>query len=144
LNIKFFYDKVTYRIRRSGEIKIFLNEVITGEGKIPGDLFFIFTDDKSILELNQTFLKHNYFTDVIAFDNSSQNKIKGEIYISVDTVKRNAGLFMVSLREEMMRVIIHGTLHLCGYSDKTREERKKMHFRQEEILKRFKSFQNGL
>jgi rRNA maturation RNase YbeY len=93
---------------------------------IPGDLNFVITNDERLKEINIEFLKHNYFTDVIAFNYSENNRINGEIYVSLETVKRNAVVYKVSLRMELLRVMIHGTLHLCGYNDKTENERNVM------------------
>lgn len=137
MKIKFFYDNIYFRIRRAKEIRRFLEKVITGERKIPGDLFFIFTDDTSIIEINRKFLKHNYYTDVIAFDNSEGEIINGEIYISFDRIKKNAKEYKVTIKEEVLRVMVHGTLHLCGYDDRSDNKRKVMESRQEKLLSEF-------
>jgi rRNA maturation RNase YbeY len=145
LNIKFFYDKVKFRVKGSGEIKAFLGKVITDEKKSPGDLNFIFTGDKLLLSINQEFLKHSYFTDVIAFDNSSNSIVSGEVYISVEALRRNAQLYNVRLSEELIRVLIHGTLHLCGYLDKDDKSKNIMFKRQEQLVRRFgKGAEDGL
>jgi rRNA maturation RNase YbeY len=83
-------------------------------------------DDKSLIRINREFLKHNYFTDVIAFNYGDENSIDGEIYLSIETIKENALNYKVSLKEEVLRVMIHGTLHLCGFNDSTEEERNEM------------------
>jgi rRNA maturation RNase YbeY len=137
LSIKIFYDKINFRLHGTGEIKRFLEKVIIEENKVPGDLNFIFTDDKSIIEINREFIGHNYFTDVISFDYSENNLLQGEVYISVDTINENSRRFDVPRYEEVVRVMIHGVLHLCGYQDDTEENRKVMHGIQELRIKQF-------
>lgn len=138
MNVRFYYDQIKYRIRKAGEIKTFLGKVVLDENKIPGDLIFIFTNDKKLLEMNIKFLKHNYYTDVISFDYSSEEIVSGEIYISIERVRKNAKRFNNTILEELLRVMIHGVLHLCGYKDKSRDEKNLMNFRQEQRLKEYK------
>jgi rRNA maturation RNase YbeY len=138
LNVRFYYDQIKYRIRKAGEIKKFLGKVISDENKIPGDLIFIFTSDERLLEINIEFLKHRYYTDVISFDYSSGDVINGEIYNSIETVKKNAEKFKTTVLDELLRVMIHGVLHLCGYRDKSVKEKNIMNSRQELRLKEFK------
>jgi len=123
LKIKFFYDRINYRITRSKEVRNLIEKVIRKANKIPGDLNFIITNDKIVRKLNIEYLDHDYFTDVIAFDYSENVVLNGEVYISIDTVKKNAVKYKVSLNSEIIRVIIHGTLHLCGIDDKSSEEK---------------------
>jgi len=131
LSVKFYYDQIKYRIRKAGEIKRFLEKVIRDEKKIPGDLVFILINDKKMLEINSKFLKHDYYTDVISFDYSAEEKINGEIYMSVDTIRENSFRYKSGMDEELVRVMIHGVLHLCGYSDGNKDDRDKMFARQE-------------
>jgi probable rRNA maturation factor len=126
LSIKIFYDNIDFRVRGWRKVKGLIEKVILKEGKLSGDLNFILTSDDVLREMNIRFLKHNYYTDVITFDYSDKNRISGEIYLSIDSVKINAKNYEVSYSEELMRVIIHGVLHLCGYKDKSKEERKVM------------------
>jgi len=126
LRIKIFYDDTKYRIRKVKEKKQLIIKVIRKEKKIPGDLNFIYTNDENIRIINKEFLKRDNFTDVIAFDYSVKKIVSGEIYISVDTVKINSNNYEVSLHREILRVMIHGTLHLCGYDDKNDRERSVM------------------
>lgn len=123
LKIRFFYDRINYRIKRSKEVRNLIEKVIRKANKIPGDLNFIITNDKIVRKLNVKYLGHNYFTDVIAFDYSKNEILNGEVYISIDTVKRNAIKYKVRLNSEILRVIIHGALHLCGMDDKSEEEK---------------------
>lgn len=129
---KVFYDNVQFRLKEATRIKKLIEKVIRSEKRTPGDLNFIFTTDVSLIEINKKFLNHNYFTDVITFDYSIGKIVNGEIYISIDTVRQNALNYKVSLKDEVLRVIIHGVLHLCGYGDKTTEETELMR-RQENL-----------
>lgn len=137
MKIRVFYDNIKFRLNKSGRIKEFLIKVITDEKKIPGDLSFIFTDNNHIIEINRKYLRHDYYTDVIAFDYSEEEIVNGEIYISIDTVRSNAERYNVSVKEETVRVMIHGTLHLCGYDDRNESDRKTMFGKQEESLRTF-------
>ena len=137
MSIKIHYDQVKYRIHKTAEIKRFLEKVITDENKVPGDLVFILTNDETLGEINRKFLKHDYYTDVIAFDYSSEEAVSGEIYMSLDTIRRNAQDYGSGIKEELFRVMIHGILHLCGYRDGRKDERDRMFRRQETKLKEF-------
>jgi rRNA maturation RNase YbeY len=132
LSIRIYYDQINFRIRKAREIKRFLDKVIRDENKNPGDLVFILADDETVLKINSEFLKHDYYTDVIAFDKSEGGLVSGEVFISIDTVRVNAREYRCRLQEEVVRVMIHGVLHLCGYRDGSIEERKKMFEVQEE------------
>lgn len=91
-----------------------------------GDIAFIFCSDKKILEVNNQYLQHDYYTDIITFDYSEDNTISGDIFISLDTVKSNADQFGTDYDNELNRIIIHGILHLCGINDKAPGEREHM------------------
>lgn len=126
MSIKIFYDEVDFRLKGWRKAVRLFKKVIGNENRIPGDLNFIITSDNELRKINIEFLKHNYFTDVIAFDNSRDNIISGEIYISIDTVTTNSHNYNVSLNEEVLRVMIHGLLHICGYVDDTEKKRNVM------------------
>lgn len=138
MRIKIFYDDINYRLKGSRKILKFFNKVISGENKLTGDLYFIFTNDENIKRLNKKFLNHDYFTDVIAFGDDLNKMISGEIYISIDTVKFNAINYKVSFKNELIRVMLHGVLHLCGYEDKDKEEKKLMKLKEDYWLDAFK------
>jgi len=137
LSFNFYYDNVKFRLRESTKIKSLLQKVIREEIRIPGDLNFIFTDDDRLLDINRNFLKHDYYTDVITFDYCEGNIITGEIYISIDRVRGNANNYKVSLKSEVLRVIIHGVLHLCGYDDNSEEGRNDMRKHEEFWLEEY-------
>ena len=134
MSIRIYYDQIKFRIRKLKEIKRFLDKVIRDEGRVPGDLLFILSDDESVLNINREFLKHDSYTDVIAFDDSVGEIVSGEIYISIDTVRKNAREYGCSIREETVRVMIHGLLHLCGYDDIQEKDRKIMLMKQELLV----------
>ena len=103
-------------------------------GKKVGEIAYIFCTDERILEVNNQYLQHDYYTDIITFDYSSESTISGDIFISVDTVKSNAQEFNVSFEEELSRIIIHGILHLCGQDDKTPTLRAEMTEKENQAL----------
>lgn len=131
MSIQIFYDRIDFRVKGWRKVKKLVEKVISEVDKVSGDLNFIITDDNSLKKINIEFLQHNYFTDVISFNYSSEGKISGEVYISLDTVKINAINYNVSLDRELVRVIVHGVLHLCGYEDKYSKEKLEMKKKEE-------------
>lgn len=107
-------------------IKAWVNEVAQSYGKKAGEINYIFCSDEKILEVNRQYLQHDYYTDIITFDYSEGNKIAGDLFISLDTVRSNSEQFGTDYHNELFRVIIHGILHLCGINDKEPGEREIM------------------
>lgn len=103
-----------------------IERVAASYGRVVGEVNYMFCDDATILDYNRRFLGHDYFTDVITFDNDEGSTINGDIIISLDTVRTNAQQFADSYNEEFDRVVIHGILHLCGINDKGPGEREIM------------------
>lgn len=103
-----------------------IGKVASLHQKEVGDLTYIFCTDEKILEINNQYLQHDYYTDIITFDYSEEDVISGDIFISLDTVKSNSEKYNTEYKEELLRVIIHGVLHLCGFSDLTDEEEAEM------------------
>ena len=103
-------------------------------GKQIGNIGYLFCTDEKILEVNNQFLNHNFYTDIITFDYSENNIISGDIFISLDTVLSNSQKYQTRYDEELHRVIIHGILHLCGLKDKSEDEIKEMRKAEEEAL----------
>ncbi len=91
-----------------------------------GHLSFVFCTDDYLLKVNKKFLNHDYYTDIITFDYNESNRVSGDLIISIDRVKENAITHQCSFHTELYRVIIHGVLHLLGYSDKTETQQKEM------------------
>ena len=126
MDIRIFYDEVMFRMKGWKKIVEIIIRIIKKEKRKPGNISLIITNDRNLKEMNIRFLKHDDYTDVITFDYNEKNIVNGEIYISIDSVKRNSNNYKVSLRSEMLRVIFHGVLHLCGYDDKSHEEKVSM------------------
>ncbi|MFV0329351.1 MAG: rRNA maturation RNase YbeY [Dysgonomonas sp.] len=108
------------------ETSNWIKSVAASYNKKVGDIAFIFCSDEKILEVNNQYLQHDYYTDIITFDYSENDTISGDIFISLDTVKSNSEQFKTLYNEELHRIIIHGILHLCGINDKGPGEREHM------------------
>jgi rRNA maturation RNase YbeY len=119
-------------------LKVVLKDLFRREGQPLLSLQYIFCSDEFLLRINRDFLQHDYYTDIVTFqlgDHPDTDGVEGEIYISVDRVRDNAHALRVPLQQEMLRVVFHGALHLCGYKDKTGAQRKTMRAKEEEYLK---------
>jgi len=114
-----------------------INDVITSESYVLGEVNYTFCDDEYLHKINLEFLKHNTLTDIITFDNTIGTTIYSDIFISVERVRDNANDFKVSFEEELKRVIIHGVLHLCGYKDKSEDDAKLMRTKENEKIAMF-------
>ena len=114
-----------------------INNIIKGEQRELGNLDYVFCTDDYLYSLNEKYLGHKTYTDIITFDYSEGNTVSGEIYISVDRVKENAERYNVDFYTELQRVMAHGVLHLMGFNDKTDEERKFMRDKENEKINLF-------
>ena len=119
-----FQNTSKFKVKDLRKKKIWLNSISKNEGKKIGNLNFLFVDDKEMLKYNKKYLQHESYTDIITFDNSLNNKIAGDIVISLERVNENAKYYQVSYNYELERVMAHGLLHLLGYNDKNKEEKK--------------------
>ncbi|MEZ3531630.1 MAG: rRNA maturation RNase YbeY [Muribaculaceae bacterium] len=117
-----------------GKVEAWLGEVAASHGKRIGNVNYLFCDDEEILRVNREFLRHDYFTDIITFDYSRRDRIGGDIFISLDTVRSNAEDLGVAYDNELLRVIAHGVLHLCGIDDKGPGEREIMEANEDAAL----------
>lgn len=125
--INFYKEDTVFNFKSKKLIKEWIKNTIDNEGFILDELNFILCSDEYLLKINQDFLQHDYYTDVITFDNSEIEKhILGDIFISIDRVKDNAKQEKVKILDELCRIMIHGTLHLLGYKDKTTKAKKEM------------------
>ena len=117
-----YADVKSIALKNKTGLKTFIFSVFKREKKRVASINYIFCSDQYLLQINKDFLLHDYYTDIITFDLSDKNAIVGEIYISVDRVKDNANVQGTSFSNELLRVMFHGVLHLCGYGDKTKSE----------------------
>jgi rRNA maturation RNase YbeY len=124
--IRFNNHEKIFKLKNKRKIVNWIKRIVSSYGKSAGEISIIFTSDNYILEINNQYLNHNYFTDIITFDYSTKSVIEGDIFISVDTVLSNSKKFHTSFKEEILRVIIHGVLHLIGFKDKTAKEKSEM------------------
>ena len=116
------------------QIQQWLIALAKEENQQISNLNYIFCSDEYLLNINKDYLNHDYYTDIITFDYSQEQVVAGDIYISIDRVAENAEEFNVNFKEELMRVIAHGCLHLLGYKDKTEEEQTLMTKKEEASL----------
>lgn len=133
----FFFQEVKVSLASRSFLKKFIQHVFKKEGKRLESLNYIFCTDKFLLEINRKYLKHDFYTDIITFDLSENRAIRAEIYISVDQVRENSLKLGVSFKSELLRVVFHGALHLCGYNDKTKAEKKEIREKEDYFLNKY-------
>ncbi len=136
-NISFnFLKPITLKERN--RLKKYIKSLFKKESKSLNSLSLVFCSDKYLLNINKEFLNHNYYTDIITFDLSTDtNLIDAEIYISIERVKENAKTFKSTIKTELHRVIFHGVLHLCGYQDKSQSQKTIMRNKEDQALKKY-------
>ena len=135
--VKFHYADVRFSYNRKTELKNFVETLFKKEKKELVSLDYIFCSDEYLLQINQSHLNHDTYTDIITFDLSEGDGTIGEVYISIDRVKENAQKFNSSFSSELLRVVFHGALHLCGYKDKKKEDVVIMREKEEEYIEIF-------
>lgn len=123
----------------AASIRKWVQAVAGDYGRRVGDIAYVFVDDEEILRVNRQFLQHDYYTDIITFDDSQGSVINGDLFISLDTVRSNAAGLGVTYEQELRRVIIHGILHLCGINDKGPGEREIMEDAENKALAQYPS-----
>jgi rRNA maturation RNase YbeY len=133
--IQFFYEEVDFSLEHENVVHDWVLNSIRKEGLQAGVINVIFCSDEYLLDLNQRFLDRDTFTDVISFDyGEGGNDVSGDVFISYDRITENAEKFDISIEKELMRVIIHGILHLCGYADSNTEEKAVMTSKEDKYL----------
>ncbi|WP_294315327.1 rRNA maturation RNase YbeY [uncultured Chryseobacterium sp.] len=134
--IQFFYENLTESVNT--DYIAWLKDLILSEEKKLGEINYIFCDDKYLLKVNQDYLQHDYYTDIITFDYVKGKTISGEIFVSLQRISDNASSLSRDYEEELRRVLAHGILHLCGYKDKTEEEKKQMREKEDHYLAKYR------
>ena len=133
--IEFLAEGIDFELNNSELIADWISNIVSRENMELEYINYMFCDDEKILEINKQYLDHDYYTDIITFDQSEKEGIiEADIFISIERVKDNAKEMNTSFEDELHRVIIHGVLHLCGYGDKTPEEEKLMRKKEHECL----------
>ena len=134
--IDFVYN-TDFRLANKEIFTRWLISVANDEGYLIDTLVFLFVDDKEILEMNQKFLKHDYYTDVITFGDLEDKKISGDIAISIERVLDNSKTYGVEFEDELKRVMVHGLLHIMGYNDKASDDKSVMSQKENKAMKMF-------
>ena len=138
--IEFFAEDVDLPIELSEVSKKWIINIINSFDKKIGEVIFVFCSDKHILKVNNDFLKHDYYTDIITFDYCKKNIVSGDLVISTDTVRSNALKFNKEFKDELHRVVIHGILHLLGFKDATDSEKTEMRNQEDKALSILSTF----
>ncbi|MDO5523134.1 MAG: rRNA maturation RNase YbeY [Bacteroidia bacterium] len=136
--ITFNAENISFPRLKKQATKNWIKSVAESYGKKAGDVNYLFCSDEKILEVNNQYLSHDFYTDIITFDYSEGNKIAGDIFISLDTVLSNSQKYQTDFLEEVHRVIIHGILHLCGIDDKTEKASNTMREAENKALNQLK------
>lgn len=133
--IDFFYQKEDFQLTNEEWTRTWIEKVLNVHGYKSGTLQYIFLSDDDLLEINRSYLEHDYYTDIITFPlGDKEGRLDSDIYISVDRVRDNAQNYACEFKDELDRVMIHGILHLCGWKDKTEEEERTMRQKEDEAL----------
>ncbi len=138
--VSFCNADVNPQIKDKNVLKRFIPHIFLQEEKVLNSVTIIFCSDDYLLKMNRRFLNHDFYTDILTFDLSTNHSVQGEIYISTDRVKENAYLHKLSFQNELHRVIFHGALHLCGYIDKSKKEKTIMTAKEDKYLNKFLLF----
>lgn len=137
-SIRFFTEDISHKLASPAKTKQWIKSIVEAEGFALGTVSYVLCSDEYLLEMNKQYLDHDYYTDILTFDNSeSDTEIEGDIFISLERVRENAAGESVSFDEELLRVLAHGILHLCGYDDHTAGEKEEMRKKEDYYLSLF-------
>lgn len=132
--ISFSTENINFNLKDKTKVKKWISDIIKAQSKKVGDIGYLFCDDAYLINVNQSYLNHDTYTDIITFDYVEGDVVSGDIMISVERVKENAAIFNTSFDQELHRVIIHGVLHLLGQADKSESEAAEMRKKEEMAL----------
>jgi probable rRNA maturation factor len=133
--VRFFTEDTNYKLLNKRKLELWIKSVISSYNKSIGEINFIICSDVHLHQMNVEYLDHDTYTDIITFDNSeSDDKIEGELYISIDRIKENANEFTSEVSSELHRVMAHGVLHLIGFKDKTKPQQEEMRINEDHCL----------
>jgi probable rRNA maturation factor len=132
-----FFNENNFSLKEEELFQDWLFRLAESELKNIGEINYIFCDDDYLLEINQNYLDHDTYTDIISFDNTVGNSLNGDIFISTERVEENAAEYNVDFLQELKRVIAHGMLHFCGYKDKSESESELMRRKEDEKMEMF-------
>lgn len=139
--INYFFENIDPK-NIDPTISIWLEDLILSENKKLGDINYIFCDDEYLLKVNQDYLDHDYYTDIITFDYVKGKTISGDIFVSLPRILDNASTLSQDFESEFRRVLAHGLLHLCGYKDKRKEEESTMRQKEDFYINRYQIFRS--
>ena len=132
--VYFHCENINFTLSNKSKISSWIELVISKNKKNTSNINIIFCNDNYLIGINKKYLSHDYYTDIITFDNSISNDISADIFVSIDRVKDNANKIKIDFNTELHRVIIHGILHLCGFNDKLEEEKTEMRSLEDKYL----------
>ena len=136
--VHFFSHDIPTRLKNTANLKHFIESIFKIEMQSLGSINYIFCSDRVILEINKKYLNHDFYTDVITFDLSPDNKtISAEVYISIERIRDNAKQLGLSIKSELHRVLFHAALHLCSYNDKKKKDKEIMRKRENDLLAKY-------
>ena len=134
--IQYIYN-TSFSLKNETDYSKWLTKVIESEQCVVGEIVYAFFNDNNLKTMNDRYLDHNYYTDVLSFNDSCEKRINGNIAISVDRVKDNGKTYGVAFDHEMLRVMVHGLLHFMGYNDSNEDEKSEMTKKENEKIKMF-------
>jgi rRNA maturation RNase YbeY len=139
--INFFYNYNNFSLQNEKQIKYWISKCIENHGFDEGEISYTLMSDNDLLEINKEMLNHDFYTDIITIDQSIDDILSGDIFISIDRVKENAEQMNINFNEEILRVLIHGILHIVGFNDHKETDKKQMRAEEDNCISKFQQTQ---